>query len=89
MGRTPHQPTGEMTSKPVRQPVGVIIFTANPLTPPKKLKLEINVLIFGQILNILTLIQVTRVTPTHPWFASKHPLPHVTTATLYTTTSQA
>ena len=36
--------------------MGVIIFTANPLTPPKKLKLEINVLVFGQILNILGLI---------------------------------
>ena len=35
--------------------MGVIIFMANPLTSPKKLKLEINVLIFGQILNILTL----------------------------------
>ena len=41
--------------------MGVIIFTANPLTPLKKLKLEINVLIFGQILNILGLIWATRV----------------------------
>ena len=40
--------------------MGVIIFTANPLTPPPKLKLEINVLIFGQILNILGLIWATR-----------------------------
>ena len=33
--------------------MGAIIFTANPLPPPlKKLKLDINVLIFGQILNI-------------------------------------
>ena len=36
--------------------MGVIIFTGNPLTPQKKLKLEINVLIFGQTLNILGLI---------------------------------
>ena len=41
--------------------MGVIIFTAITLTPPlKKVKLEINVLIFGQILNILTLIWATR-----------------------------
>ena len=40
----------------------VIIFTANPLTPLKKLKREINVLIFGQILTILGLIWATRVT---------------------------
>ena len=33
--------------------MGVIIFTANPLTPPKKLKLEINVLIFWPDINIL------------------------------------
>ena len=49
-----------MTPKAVRQPVGVIDFMANPLTPPKKLKLEIDVLIFAQILNILTLIWATR-----------------------------
>ena len=36
--------------------MGVIIFTANPLTPRKKLNLEINVLIFGHISNILGLI---------------------------------
>ena len=36
--------------------MGVKIFTANPLTPLKKCKLEINVLIFGQILTILGLI---------------------------------
>ena len=40
--------------------MGVIMFTANPLTPLKKLKLEINVLIFGQILTIFGLISVTR-----------------------------
>ena len=41
--------------------MGVIIFRANPLlTPLKKLKLEINVLLFGQILTILGLISVTR-----------------------------
>ena len=40
--------------------MGVIIFTANPLTSLKKLKLQINVLIFGQILTILGLISVTR-----------------------------
>ena len=34
--------------------MGVIIFGAIPQTPPKKVKLEFNVLIFGQILNILT-----------------------------------
>ena len=35
----------------------VIVFMANPSTPPpQKLKLEINVLIFGQILNIFGLI---------------------------------
>ena len=34
--------------------MGVIIFTAKPLTPPKKnFKFEINVFIFGRILNIL------------------------------------
>ena len=36
--------------------MGVIIFTANPLPPLKKCKLEINVLIFGRILSILGLI---------------------------------
>ena len=36
--------------------MGVIFFTANPLTPLKKCKLEINVLVFGQILTILGLI---------------------------------
>ena len=40
--------------------MGVIIFTANPLTPLKKCKLEINLLIFGQIITILGLIWVTR-----------------------------
>ena len=33
--------------------MGVIIFTANPLPPLEKCKLEINMLIFGQILTIL------------------------------------
>ena len=33
--------------------MGVIIFMAKPLTPLEKCKLEINVLIFGQILSIL------------------------------------
>ena len=32
----PTNPRGEMTPKPVRQPMEVIIFTANPRTPPKK-----------------------------------------------------
>ena len=37
--------------------MGVIIFTANPLIHlKKKCKLEINVLIFGQILTMLGLI---------------------------------
>ena len=36
--------------------MGVINFTAHPVTPLKKCKLEINVLIFGQILTILGLI---------------------------------
>ena len=40
--------------------MGVIIFTTNPLTRPKKLKIEINLFIFGQILNILGLIWATR-----------------------------
>ena len=55
--------------------MGVIIFTANPLTPPKKLKPEINVLIFGQILNILTLIWATRVAagPTIKALATQRP----------------
>ena len=45
-----------MTPKPLRHPMGVINFTTNPLNPLKKFKLEINVLIFGQILTILGLI---------------------------------
>ena len=59
--------------------MGVIIFTANPLTPPKKCKLEMNVLIFGQILTILGLILVTRVerkcsgTPFQEPFSDKEP----------------
>ena len=36
--------------------MGVIIFTANPVTPLKKCKLEINMLIFGPTLTILGLI---------------------------------
>ena len=32
----PTYPRGKMTPKPVRQPMGVMIFTANPLTPRKK-----------------------------------------------------
>ena len=28
------------------------------------------------------------ITATHPWVAPEHPLPHLTTPTLYTTTSQ-
>ena len=41
--------------------MGVIIITANPPNPPpKNVTLEINVFIFGQILNILGLIWATR-----------------------------